>query len=58
MTEDEALGLGQRRPPEKACTPGEFRNKLAAGRQFLRTALEGNKLFLIGDEQDLAKLAS
>lgn len=38
--------------------PGEFRNKLAAGRQFLRTALEGNKLFLIGDKQDLAKLAS
>jgi hypothetical protein len=31
-------------------SPGELRNKLAAGSQFVRTVLEGNKLFLIGEE--------
>ena len=36
----------------------EFRAKQAAGHHFIRSVLEGNKVFLIGDENDLAKLAS
>jgi hypothetical protein len=36
----------------------EFRTKQAAGHHFIKSVLEGNKVFLIGDENDLAKLAS
>lgn len=36
----------------------EFRIKQAAGHHFIKSVLEGNKVFLIGDENDLAKLAS
>jgi predicted nucleotidyltransferase len=36
----------------------EFRDKQAAGHHFIKSVLEGNKVFLIGDENDLAKLAS
>lgn len=36
----------------------EFRAKQAAGHHFIKSVLEGNKVFLIGDENDLAKLAS
>jgi predicted nucleotidyltransferase len=36
----------------------EFRAKHAAGHHFLKSVLEGKKVFLIGDEHDLAKLAS
>lgn len=35
----------------------EFRAKQAAGHHFIKSVLEGNKVFLIGDENDLAKLA-
>jgi uncharacterized protein len=36
----------------------EFRAKRAAGHYFIKSVLEGDKVFLIGDEDDLAKLAS
>ncbi|MDO8720976.1 MAG: nucleotidyltransferase domain-containing protein [Syntrophales bacterium] len=36
----------------------EFRAKYAAGHHFLKSVLEEKKVFLIGDENDLAKLAS
>jgi predicted nucleotidyltransferase len=36
----------------------EFRAKQKAGHHFIKSVLEGNKLFLIRDEHDLAKLAS
>jgi len=36
----------------------EFRAKQKAGHHFIKSVLEGNKLFLIGDEHDLAKMAS
>lgn len=36
----------------------EFRAKQAAGHHFIKSVMEGNKVFLIGDENDLAKLAS
>jgi uncharacterized protein len=36
----------------------EFRAKRAAGHHFIKSVLEGHKVFLIGDENDLAKLAS
>ncbi|MHB8909895.1 MAG: nucleotidyltransferase domain-containing protein [Syntrophales bacterium] len=36
----------------------EFRTKQAAGHHFIKSVLEGNKVFLIGDENDIAKLAS
>jgi predicted nucleotidyltransferase len=36
----------------------EFRAKQAAGHHFIKSVLEGHKVFLIGDENDLAKLAS
>jgi DNA-binding transcriptional ArsR family regulator len=35
----------------------EFRSRQAAGHHFIKTVLEGNKVFLIGEENDLAKLA-
>lgn len=37
--------------------PGEFKRKLAKGDVFLRGIMEGEKLFLIGNEHDLGKLA-
>lgn len=36
----------------------EFREKYKAGHHFIKSVLEGNKIFLIGDEHGLAKLAS
>jgi predicted nucleotidyltransferase len=36
----------------------EFRGKKNSGHHFIKSVLEGNKVFLIGDEHDLAKLAS
>lgn len=36
----------------------EFREKMIAGHHFISSVLEEKKLFLIGDEHDLAKLAS
>ena len=35
----------------------EFRSKLAAGNHFLRSVMEGKKLFVLGTENELAKLA-
>lgn len=35
----------------------EFRDKLAARNHFLRSVLNGEKIFLIGDEHELARLA-
>ena len=37
--------------------PDEFRRKLAAGHHFLSSVLRADKLFLIGDEDELARLA-
>lgn len=37
--------------------PAEFRAKLAAKHHFLRGVLQGQKIFLIGDEHELARLA-
>ena len=37
--------------------PAEFRAKLAAKHHFLRTVLKGEKIFLIGDEHELGRLA-
>jgi predicted nucleotidyltransferase len=37
--------------------PAEFRAKLAARHHFLRSVLKGEKIFLIGDERELARLA-
>jgi len=37
--------------------PADFRAKLAARNHFLRTVLEGEKIFLLGDERELARLA-
>ena len=36
----------------------EFRTKRAAGHHFITSVLEGAKVFLIGGEDDLARLAS
>jgi predicted nucleotidyltransferase len=36
---------------------GEFRKKTAAGHHFLKTVLTGPKVYLIGDENELKKLA-
>ncbi|HUT60182.1 MAG TPA: hypothetical protein VNA25_20235 [Phycisphaerae bacterium] len=36
---------------------GEFRRKIAAGHHFLLTVLESPKVFLLGDEHDLAEVA-
>jgi len=36
--------------------PEEFQSKLAADHHFLKKAMEGTKLFLIGDDDELAKL--
>lgn len=37
--------------------PAEIRAKLAAKHHFLRSVLKGQKIFLIGDEHELARLA-
>ena len=37
--------------------PDEFRQKVASGHHFLRAVLEGPKIFLIGDECELGRLA-
>lgn len=37
--------------------PGEFTSKLAAGHHFLKTITKNERLFLIGDERELARLA-
>ncbi|MFC1515786.1 winged helix-turn-helix domain-containing protein [Thermodesulfobacteriota bacterium] len=36
---------------------GEFRSKLSTDHRFLKTVMDGSKIFLIGDEHELAKLA-
>ena len=37
--------------------PADFRAKVGANHHFLRTVLKGEKIFLIGDERELARLA-
>ena len=37
--------------------PDEFRSKLKSDHHFLKTVLTGEKIFLIGDERELARLA-
>lgn len=37
--------------------PADFRAKLAAKHHFLRSVLKGEKIFLIGDDRELARLA-
>ena len=37
--------------------PAEFRSKVAARHHFVNTVLKGEKIFLIGDERELARLA-
>ncbi len=39
-------------------SPAEFRSKLKAGHHFLTALLEGEKVFLIGDEHELARLGA
>jgi predicted nucleotidyltransferase len=39
-------------------SPAEFRSKLKAGHHFLTAVLEGEKVFLIGDEHELARLGA
>jgi hypothetical protein len=36
----------------------EFRSKLAAGNHFLRAVMKDKKLFVLGSENELAKLAA
>lgn len=38
--------------------PAEFRSKIAGRHHFLSTVLKSEKIFLIGDERELARLAS
>lgn len=38
-------------------SPAEFRSKLKTGHHFLKAALGGIRIFLIGDERELARLA-
>ena len=37
--------------------PADFRSKLAAKHHFLRNVLKSEKIFLIGDERELGRLA-
>jgi len=37
-------------------SPAEFRSKLAEGNHFLTTVLKGQKVFLLGDEDELRKV--
>lgn len=57
----EALGRAQdligREVNPSVFPPAEFRTKLAAGNHFLRGVLKGEKIFLIGDERELGRLA-
>ncbi|MDP2640376.1 MAG: nucleotidyltransferase domain-containing protein [Betaproteobacteria bacterium] len=57
----EALGLAQemlRREINPSVYPAaEYRAKLAAKHHFLSSVLKGEKIFLIGDERELARLA-
>lgn len=57
----EALGAAQqaigREVNPTVYPPEEFRAKLAAKQHFLRSVLKGEKIFLIGDELELARLA-
>jgi len=57
----EALGRAQeaigREVNPSVYAPADFRAKLAAKHHFLRTVLKGEKVFLIGDERELARLA-
>ena len=57
----DALGKAQqaigREVNPSVYAPGDFRAKLAAKQHFLRTVLEGEKIFLIGDEHELGRLA-
>jgi predicted nucleotidyltransferase len=38
-------------------SPDEFRSKLAAGSHFLHSVLKGNKVFLIGEEDELKEVS-
>jgi hypothetical protein len=38
--------------------PSEFRSKLATGNHFLRSVMKEKRLFVLGTENELAKLAS
>jgi len=57
----EALGQAQnaigREVNPSVYGPADFRAKLSAKHHFLRTVLKGEKVFLIGDERELARLA-
>ena len=52
------------RPPYKPTSNptvfpvSKFRSKLAAGNHFLRSVMKEKRLFLLGTENELAKLAS
>lgn len=57
----EALGQAQktigREVNPSVYAPADFRAKLKAKHHFLRTVLSAEKIFLIGDEHELARLA-
>jgi predicted nucleotidyltransferase len=57
----EALALTQktigREVNPSVYPPAEFRSKVAARHHFLNTVLKGEKIFLIGGERELARLA-
>jgi len=57
----EALGGAQksigREVNPSVYAPGDFRAKLAAKHHFLRAVLKGEKIYLIGDDRELARLA-
>ena len=57
----DALGRAQeaigREVNPSVYAPGDFRAKLAAKQHFLRTVMKGEKIFLIGDERELRRLA-
>jgi hypothetical protein len=39
------------------CAPDEFQSKLASGHHFLTSVLKSDKVFLIGNERELERLA-
>lgn len=57
----DALGRAQeaigREVNPSVYAPADFRAKAAAKQHFLRTVLKSDKIFLIGDEHDLGRLA-
>jgi predicted nucleotidyltransferase len=57
----EALGEAQksigREVNPSVYAPADFRAKLVAKHHFLRSVLKGDKIFLIGDDRELARLA-